>query len=106
MSLLSPAAPRGGGSRGRFPVRYRHLAGGRPPRSRARQPPRRRERRRLVTPSRWPPGRSSAMAAAQENTGRLLIMVSDARKSTRGHLDAAVREAGEVAEKLIGSVLY
>jgi len=46
------------------------------------------------------------MAAAQENTGRLLIMVSDARKSTRGHLDAAVREAGEVAEKLIGSVLY
>jgi len=36
MSLLSPAAPRGGGSRGRFPVRHRHLAGRRPPRRRAR----------------------------------------------------------------------
>ena len=36
----------------------------------------------------------------------MILLVSDARKSTRGHLDAAVREAGEVAEKLIGSVLY
>jgi len=36
----------------------------------------------------------------------MILLVSDARKSTRGHLDAAMREAGEVAGKLIGSVLY
>jgi len=36
----------------------------------------------------------------------MILLVSDARKSTRGHLDAAMREAGEVAGKVIGSVLY
>jgi capsular exopolysaccharide synthesis family protein len=36
----------------------------------------------------------------------MILLVSDARKSTRGHLDAAMREAGEMAGKLIGSVLY
>jgi capsular exopolysaccharide synthesis family protein len=36
----------------------------------------------------------------------MILLVSDARKSTRGHLDAAMHEAGEVAGKVIGSVLY
>jgi capsular exopolysaccharide synthesis family protein len=36
----------------------------------------------------------------------MVLLVSDARKSTRGHLDAAMREVGEVAGKLIGVVLY
>jgi Mrp family chromosome partitioning ATPase len=36
----------------------------------------------------------------------MILLVGDARKSTRGHLDAAIHEAGEVTGKLIGSVLY
>jgi hypothetical protein len=36
----------------------------------------------------------------------MILLVSDARKSTRGHLQAAMREASEVAGKLIGCVLY
>jgi succinoglycan biosynthesis transport protein ExoP len=36
----------------------------------------------------------------------MILLVSDARKSTRGHLEAAMREAGGVAGKLIGVALY
>ena len=36
----------------------------------------------------------------------MILLVGDARKSTRAHVQAAMREAGEAADKLIGCVLY
>ena len=53
-----------------------------------------------------PPLLATSDTAPLARLTEMILLVSDARKSTRGHLDAAVREAGEVAEKLIGSVLY
>lgn len=35
-----------------------------------------------------------------------VMLVGDARRSTRGHLQAALREAGSAVDKLIGCVLY
>src|SRR5262249_1697810 len=36
----------------------------------------------------------------------MVLLVCNARKTTRNHLQAAMREGGEVAGKLIGCVLY
>ncbi len=36
----------------------------------------------------------------------MVVLVADARKSTRAHLHAALREAGDAASKLVGCVLY
>jgi hypothetical protein len=36
----------------------------------------------------------------------MILLVADARKTTRAHGRAAVREAGEAADKLVGCVLY
>jgi succinoglycan biosynthesis transport protein ExoP len=36
----------------------------------------------------------------------MVLLVGDARKSTRTHLQAALREAGDAASKLVGCVLY
>ena len=36
----------------------------------------------------------------------MVLLVGDARKSTRAHVQAALREAGDAASKLIGCVLY
>jgi polysaccharide biosynthesis transport protein len=53
-----------------------------------------------------PPLLATSDTAPLARLTEMILLVSDARKSTRGHLDAAMREAGEVAEKVIGSVLY
>jgi succinoglycan biosynthesis transport protein ExoP len=36
----------------------------------------------------------------------MMLLVGDARKSTRAHLQAALREAGDAASKLVGCALY
>jgi succinoglycan biosynthesis transport protein ExoP len=53
-----------------------------------------------------PPLLATSDTAPLAHLTEMILLVSDARKSTRGHLDAAMHEAGEVTGKLIGSVLY
>ncbi len=53
-----------------------------------------------------PPLLATSDTAPLAQLTEMILLVSDARKSTRGHLDAAMREAGEAAGKLIGSVIY
>ena len=53
-----------------------------------------------------PPLLATSDTAPLARLTEMILLVSDARKSTRGHLDAAIREADGVAGKLIGSVLY
>jgi hypothetical protein len=36
----------------------------------------------------------------------MVLLVGDARKSTRAQLQAALREAGDAVDKLVGCVLY
>jgi capsular exopolysaccharide synthesis family protein len=50
----------------------------------------------LATPDTGPPARLAEM----------ILLVGDGRKSTRAHLQAAVHELGDAADKLIGCVLY
>jgi tyrosine-protein kinase len=53
-----------------------------------------------------PPLLATADTAPLAHLAEMVLLVCDARRSTRGHLDAAMREAGEAAGKLIGVVLY
>jgi len=53
-----------------------------------------------------PPLLATSDTAPLAGLSEMILLVSDARKSTRGHLDAAMHEAGEAAGKVIGSVLY
>lgn len=53
-----------------------------------------------------PPLLATSDTAPLARHTEMILLVSDARRSTRGHLDAAIHEAGESAGKLIGSVLY
>ena len=53
-----------------------------------------------------PPLLATPDTAPLAQLAEMALLVSDARKSTRGHLEAAMREAGGLAGKLIGVVLY
>src|SRR5205807_1270579 len=53
-----------------------------------------------------PPLLASPDITPLAHLAEMVLFVGDARKTTRAHAQAAVREAGEAADKLVGCVLY
>jgi hypothetical protein len=53
-----------------------------------------------------PPLLASPDVTPLAHLAEMILLVADARKTTRAHGRAAVREAGEAADKLVGCVLY
>jgi capsular exopolysaccharide synthesis family protein len=53
-----------------------------------------------------PPLLATPDTAPLAHLAEMILLVGDARKSTRAHLQAALREVDDTAGKLVGSVLY
>jgi len=53
-----------------------------------------------------PPLLASPDITPLAHLAEMILFVGDARKTTRAHGRAAIREAGEAADKLVGCVLY